>query len=72
MTVRIAGNDYSLEFKDYENDVPFNIVRNHCYQYIITGISTKENVLLLYQSTPWTDVNNRDLTFGNGDGNAMN
>lgn len=72
MTVRIADNDYSLEFKDYENNVPFNIVRNHCYQYIITGISTKENVLLLYQSIPWEDVKNKDLTFGNGDGNAMN
>lgn len=72
MTVRIDNNDYPLEFKDYENNTPFNIVRNHCYQYIITGISTKENVLLLYQSIPWTDVSNRDLTFGNGDGNAMN
>ncbi len=72
MTVRIAGKDYPLEFKDYENDVPFNIIRNHCYQYIITGISSVENALLLYQSIPWTDLNNKDLAFGNGDGNAMN
>ena len=72
MTVRIAGKDYPLEFKNYENDAPFNLVRNHCYQYIITGISSVENVLLLYQSIPWTDVYNRDLSFGNGNGNAMN
>ncbi len=72
MIVSIAGTDYSLEFKYYENDTPFNIVRNHCYQYIITGISTTENVLLFYQSMPWEDINNKDLSFGNGDGNAMN
>lgn len=70
--VRIADTDYPLEFKYYDNNAPFNIVRNHCYQYIITGISTTEDVLLFYQSMPWEDVKNKDLTFGNGDGNAMN
>lgn len=78
MTVTVDGVNYPLEFKVYDddnndaNDVYFNLVRNHCYQYIITGVRTNENVLLLYQSIPWTDVKNRDLVFGKGDGNAMN
>lgn len=78
MTVTVDGVNYPLEFKVYDddnndaNDVYFNLIRNHCYQYIITGVRTNENVLLLYQSIPWTDVTNRDLVFGKGDGNAMN
>ena len=78
MTVTVDGVNYPLEFKVYDddnndaNDKYFNLVRNHCYQYIITGVRTNENVLLLYQSIPWTDVKNRDLVFGKGDGNAMN
>ena len=78
MTVTVDGVNYPLEFKVYDddnndaNDVYFNLVRNHCYQYIITGVRTNENVLLLYQSIPWTDVTNGNLVFGKGDGNAMN
>lgn len=66
MTLMVDGKEYTLEFKDYAMDTPFNIVRNHYYQYTITSVNTVENVLvtdLLYQSIPWTDVNNGELPF---------
>lgn len=78
MTIWIEGEDYPLEFKIYdndgyaENDVYFNIVRNHYYQYVITHVNTVENALVLYQSMPWNDVNNGSLDFGKGNGNARN
>lgn len=43
MTVTIDGKDYELHFKDYANDNPFDIVRNHYYQYTIMGVVTQED-----------------------------
>jgi len=66
MTLMVDGKEYTLEFKDYATETPFNIVRNHYYQYTITSVNTVENVLvteLLYQSMPWTDVDNGELNF---------
>lgn len=66
MTLVVDGKEYTLEFKDYATDTPFNIVRNHCYRYTITAVNTVENVLvtdLLYQSMPWTDIDNGELSF---------
>ena len=66
MTVVIDGNEYPLEFKDYQTGAPFDIVRNHYYKYIITGVSEKNEIIvanLLYQSIPWTDVENSELNF---------
>ena len=46
MTVTIDGEDYELHFKDYANDDPFNVVRNHYYQYTIMGIDKDVEVTL--------------------------
>ena len=66
MTLMVDGMEYTLEFKDYATDTLFNIVRNHHYRYTITSVNTIENILvtdLLYQSMPWTDVDNGELPF---------
>ena len=66
MTLIVNDKEYTLEFKDYATDTSFNIVRNHYYQYKIIDVNTVENVLvtdLLYQSMPWTDVDNGNLDF---------
>ena len=47
MTVTIDDKTYPLEFKIYDdesNDKYFNIVRNHYYQYIITGVQDEVEV----------------------------
>ncbi len=52
MTVTIDGKEYPLEFKIYENDTPFNLVRNHYYQYTIVGIpdpEVQDDVKLVYK-----------------------
>ena len=64
--LEVDNKKYNLEFKDYTNNTPFNIIRNHYYQYTITAVNTIENVLiadLSYQSIPWTDVDNGELSF---------
>ena len=66
MKLMVNGEEYTLDFKDYATDTAFNIVRNHYYQYVITDVNTVENVLvteLLYQSMPWTDIDNGQLEF---------
>ena len=66
MKLVVNGKEYALEFKDYVTDAPFNIVRNHYYQYTITAVNSIENILvadLSYQSIPWTDVDNGELKF---------
>lgn len=66
MILMVDGKEYTLEFKDYATETPFNIVRNHYYRYTITSVNTVENILvtdLLYQSMPWTDVDNGELKF---------
>lgn len=74
MKVMIDGTEFTLDFKNYQTNTPFNVVRNHYYQYIITSVNTVENVLvadILYQSMPWKDVDNGNLTFGNGNGDTQ-
>lgn len=66
ITLEVDKKKYTLEFKDYLNNTPFDIVRNHYYQYTITEVNTIENLLvadLSYQSIPWTDVDNGTLPF---------
>ena len=79
ISVLVENNSqpYTIEFKNYENGKPtgsaYNIIRNHIYRYTISSIGTEVLVnSLLYQSMPWNDVNNKDLTFGNPSGDAMN
>lgn len=43
MGVVIDGETYPLEFKKYSDGTLFNIVRNHYFQYIITGVVTQED-----------------------------
>ena len=65
MTVTIDGEDYELHFKDYANDDPFNVVRNHYYQYTIMGIDkeTGVKVSLQYEVVDWSPVENPELSF---------
>ena len=63
MTVTIDGEDYPLYFKDYEKDTPFDIVRNHYYQYTITSISESVEFELNYQVEVWKDITNPTVTF---------
>lgn len=48
MIVTVNDEDYSLYFKDYSTDEDFDIVRNHYYRYVITGISESSIVCKLY------------------------
>ena len=70
ISVVIDERPYTIEFKNYvsgsAHGEAYNIIRNHYYQYTITSVNTVENVLiaeLLYQSMPWTDVDNGTLDF---------
>lgn len=46
--------DAKLYFKDYSDNAPFNIVRNHIYRYTITAVKTGFDLKLTV--VPWTDV----------------
>lgn len=63
MKVVIDGIEYTLHFKDYTDDSPFNIVRNHYYQYTITGVNGGVELELNYQVENWTDVKNPTINF---------
>ena len=63
MKVVIDGIEYNLHFKDYTDDSPFNIVRNHYYQYTITGVNGGVELELNYQVENWTDVKNPTINF---------
>lgn len=64
-----------LYFRQYTNGnsegaTPFDVVRNHWYQYNITAINTSIEVDLgiFYQVMDWTPINNGTLTFGGESG----
>lgn len=65
MTVTIGGKEYPLEFKMYSDDTPFDIVRNHYYQYTITGVAEDEVEveMIMYQVMDWTEVDEMTLEF---------
>lgn len=51
MTVLINNNEYPLEFKYYSEDKvgqAFDVVRNHYYEYIITGVNEEVETSLVY------------------------
>lgn len=67
-----------LYFRQYTNGKaeganPFDVVRNHWYQYNITAVNTSVDVSLgiYYQVIDWTTVTNPNLTFGNDYGNVL-
>lgn len=64
-----------LYFRQYtdgkaEGSTPFDVVRNHWYQYNITAINTSIEVEMgiYYQVMEWTPIENGTLTFGGGSG----
>lgn len=66
MSVSINDKDYLLEFKLYADNTPFNIVRNHYYQYLITGVTENEvevELSLQYQVMDWSDITNIPMDF---------
>ena len=66
MSVSINDKDYLLEFKLYADNTPFNIVRNHYYQYVITGVTENEvevELSLQYQVMDWSDITNIPMDF---------
>lgn len=69
---RYNGNDGegTIYFKNYEDDTPWQVVRNHSYIFNITGVNTAVDVEspLQYQVMDWTPINNGTLEFGNGAG----
>ncbi len=60
----------TIYFKNYEDDTPWQVVRNHSYIFNITGVNTAVDVesTLKYQVMDWTPINNGTLEFGNGAG----
>lgn len=69
---RYNGNDGegTIYFKNYEDDTPWQVVRNHSYIFNITGVNTAVDVesTLKYQVMDWTPINNGTLEFGNAEG----
>ena len=70
ITVVINEQEYTIEFKDYEEgkatDNAYNIVRNHYYQYTITSVgeqSVEVDFALRYQVMDWTNVVNPGMSF---------
>ena len=51
-----------------------NLVRNHWYVYNVKSVTIETGVsfTLQYQVINWTEINNGELIFGNGDGNVNN
>lgn len=52
MKLTINNEEYDLEFKTYNDNTPFNLVRNHYYQYIIVGMpdpEVQDDVKLVYK-----------------------
>ena len=64
--------DANLYFKDYSDNAPFNIVRNHIYRYTITAVKTGFDLKLTV--APWTEVTENfnyedNLSYENGSWN---
>ena len=64
--------DAKLYFKDYSDNAPFNIVRNHIYRYTITAVKTGFDLKLTV--APWTEVTENfnyedDLSYDDGSWN---
>ena len=66
MKVILSGNEYIIPFNDIDSSTPFDVIRNHYYEYTITGVNEEVEVKvesITYQVVPWsfgttdTDVN---------------
>lgn len=63
MIVTINGRNYPLEFKTYADNTPFDVVRNHCYQYVIKSVKEDVDFELNYQVEVWKDITDLTVTF---------
>lgn len=66
MNVTVDGQTYDLYFADYSGDEPKyrQVLRNHWYEYIVTGINDDKVTLnLKYYVKNWTQKTAVDITF---------
>lgn len=64
--VTLNDKEYTIDFKDYNNggNTSFNVIRNHYYSFVITGVGeTNMNLQLKYRAMPWTDKTQVDIEF---------
>ncbi len=64
---------YTINHGIAGKNAEYNIVRNHIYRFNITGVNSavETGLNLEYMVMRWNRVENKDLTFGNPYGNAM-
>ena len=57
MKVILSGSEYTIPFNDIKESTPFDVIRNHYYEYTITGVNEEIDVevtSLFYQTQDWT------------------
>lgn len=57
MKVILSGSEYTIPFNDLNSSTPFDVIRNHYYEYTITGVNEEVDVevtSLFYQTQDWT------------------
>ena len=70
--VKINNELPKLYFKHYKvGGTPFDVVRNHWYQYTITNIKTEFDLGLNYTVKMWNDIKKGILTFGDESGAVL-
>jgi hypothetical protein len=60
IAIKLNGKDYTLDFKNYDNDREFNIVRNTVYIY---DVCAGNPVNISYVVEPWDSEVSGDVTF---------
>ena len=65
LTITLNGKAYTLDLKDYttDNGGYYDLVRNHIYRYIITGVNDG-TLTVQYRVLPWDKVTS-SITYGN-------
>ena len=46
MKVILSGSEYTIPFNDLNSSTPFNVIRNHYYEYTITGVKTDVETII--------------------------
>lgn len=65
-----TGNVGLIKFRTDGTEDKFDVVRNHSYLFNIKLSTSEVDTELSYQVISWTDIDNGDLNFGNGNGNV--
>ena len=75
ISIQVDNKDkvYTIKHGTAGKNTEYNIVRNHIYRFNITGVNSavETGLNLEYMVMRWNRVVNKDLTFGNPYGNAM-